>query len=494
MKDNIDTVSVKRITWKYLSLILFLILAGIALATGLAVHFIHKDEIVHESFQRDVLSKDFGELVNFYRNVASNLSRKHELRDILEFSDIDQAELWARNTRSLLSEAIGVALIDRDGQVLGEPLQLRLGNQCLLDLKHMLSDKQISQPPVHNDVPRLAHFDIIQPVSVNGETIGLLFMSFSLDVLQHRAEQLVAEGQYLLIEDVQGRKLAQVGELPEVNDEHLDHVRVTIVDTDWHMHYIARHDETSQLFVIAVLIGVVILAITTLVTFILSGRLVRLLQNDFNLIRSKLESVTSGSVDIDVNEGRVLLETAVIMEDVSLIVEQIKQLSMYDSLTGLLNRRVFEDEIERHLELVSRGFLFRLVLLDLDHFKQVNDAYGHDVGDEVLVVLADSLRERCRSTDVLARLGGDEFALIMPGEISTSLDDFYTDLNTLFVSKQALINNGQGIESPCQISAGAVSIGREADYDIKQLMKQADQLLYEAKRAGRATIRYSSSH
>ena len=499
MNADISTISIKHITWKYLFLILIIVLAGIALSTGIAIHSIQQDEIVHESFQRNVLSKDFSELVTFYRDIASNMSNRHELIDILEFGDIDKAVSWAKNTRDLFPESIGVALINVDGEILGEPLQLRLGKQCIRDLEHKLSDKMIGQPAVHDDVPSLAHFDIIQPVKYQDQTVGLLFMSFSLNILQRRAEQLVDEGQYLLIEDNTGKKLAHVGQLSEVDDIHVDHIRIKIPETDWHIHYMARHDEGHHLFYIALAVSFVILIATAFLILLFSSRLVSFLQDDFRLIRNKLSNILADSGDVVIHKQVVLKETAGIMNDVSLIVEKIKhsneklkQLSTYDALTGLLNRRVFNEELVHHIALAGRGLGFRLVLLDLDRFKIVNDTYGHAVGDEVLVALSDSLRERCRTTDLLARLGGDEFALIMPGDTSMSLDDFYHDLDALFVSKQACINKGQGIDSPCHLSAGAVSVASGSQHDSKQLMEQADKLLYEAKHAGRAKIHFTT--
>jgi diguanylate cyclase (GGDEF)-like protein len=134
----------------------------------------------------------------------------------------------------------------------------------------------------------------------------------------------------------------------------------------------------------------------------------------------------------------------------------------------------------------------RLILLDLDLFKQVNDRYGHGVGDEVLGALAESLRERCRNSDILARLGGDEFALILPGTPGdgNELDRWFKDLEQRFIQKQMQINGGKGIDPQCRISAGSVVIDENSGKDIKSLMTIADQQLYEAKRAGRAKICY----
>ena len=95
---------------------------------------------------------------------------------------------------------------------------------------------------------------------------------------------------------------------------------------------------------------------------------------------------------------------------------QLKHLAEHDPLTGLLNRRSFERELEQLASsIVRNGRSAALLVLDLDHFKQVNDTLGHSAGDELIVSLADVLKRRLRSTDVVARLGGDEFAVIQTG-------------------------------------------------------------------------------
>jgi len=95
--------------------------------------------------------------------------------------------------------------------------------------------------------------------------------------------------------------------------------------------------------------------------------------------------------------------------------DQLHHLVVHDLLSGLLNSRGFEAELDRQVALVARyGASGALMVLDLDHFKQVNDTLGHKAGDEIIVSMADTLRLSVRKTDVVARLGGDEFAIILP--------------------------------------------------------------------------------
>ena len=94
---------------------------------------------------------------------------------------------------------------------------------------------------------------------------------------------------------------------------------------------------------------------------------------------------------------------------------ELRHMADHDPLTGLLNRRSFERELERHVAYVERyGPRGAAIVLDLDHFKTINDTLGHSAGDELIVRVAHALRSRLRESDVLARLGGDEFAILLP--------------------------------------------------------------------------------
>ncbi len=155
----------------------------------------------------------------------------------------------------------------------------------------------------------------------------------------------------------------------------------------------------------------------------------------------------------------------------------------HDLLTGLLNRRGFERAIAR-LPQEEAG---ALLVLDLDHFKGINDAYGHPGGDAVLRALGDRLAPSLRPGHILARLGGEEFAILLPGSGARSAQELARRLRDAVRARPFMIP-GQG-EVAITVSVGGAR-GRPKSFDT--LMQRADSALYAAKRAGRDRCRFAA--
>jgi diguanylate cyclase (GGDEF)-like protein len=148
-----------------------------------------------------------------------------------------------------------------------------------------------------------------------------------------------------------------------------------------------------------------------------------------------------------------------------------------DPLTGLLNRRGFDERAAAELSPAVRGSRpFALVSLDIDHFKLVNDQWGHDVGDQVLRHVGGLLREQARDGDILARFGGEEFVALLP--------DADLDGAQMFADRvrESLVRRTGGLPA-VRLSAG-IRVG-EPSSEVTALLAEADLALYDAKRAGR---------
>jgi len=153
-----------------------------------------------------------------------------------------------------------------------------------------------------------------------------------------------------------------------------------------------------------------------------------------------------------------------------------------DALTGLLNRRGFDSRMEFALALARRsGRPLSVVSLDVDHFKGVNDRFGHEAGDEVLRRLAQTLQQRLRASDVIARLGGEEFAVVLP---DTAAED-------ALAIAQSIVDGMAAQEDPLvgriTVSAGIASL-RDAPDSALELLRRSDAALYAAKGQGRNRV------
>jgi diguanylate cyclase (GGDEF)-like protein len=163
---------------------------------------------------------------------------------------------------------------------------------------------------------------------------------------------------------------------------------------------------------------------------------------------------------------------------------QFMRMAQCDSLTGIYNRKHFMSEAEyslRYAQRSARGAC--LVLIDLDHFKLINDTYGHATGDQVLRRAVAACQEHMRSTDVFGRLGGEEFGVLLP---ECSMDSGIERAEAIRRSV-AMLSDQPDPGIPVSASFGVAFTG-ESGYDLRQLLVDADQALYRAKRAGRNCV------
>ncbi|WP_102958994.1 GGDEF domain-containing protein [Mangrovicella endophytica] len=162
----------------------------------------------------------------------------------------------------------------------------------------------------------------------------------------------------------------------------------------------------------------------------------------------------------------------------------LKHAALTDPLTGMNNRRLFDEALTQYLEEFRRvGRPLGLMLLDLDHFKSVNDMHGHDVGDAVLCEVARCLGDYTRYHDIAARMGGEEFAIIVPNAAMPELTAY---ANRIRRAVEGLVITSNGKKVRVTISVGlAVADGTE---DAPGFLKRADVKLYDAKTGGRNRI------
>lgn len=163
---------------------------------------------------------------------------------------------------------------------------------------------------------------------------------------------------------------------------------------------------------------------------------------------------------------------------------RLASLATIDGLTGIPNRRSLDDQLTVVTSETKRGKPFCLALIDLDHFKNINDELGHDIGDEVLQRFAKTLRESVRKSDFVARYGGEEFAVIFP---NTPLHQAIPICERIRQRAKEISLGNHTLTVSIGVAYGDVS------HDAKTVLKKADDALYQAKRSGRDKVIAGSS-
>jgi two-component system cell cycle response regulator len=163
----------------------------------------------------------------------------------------------------------------------------------------------------------------------------------------------------------------------------------------------------------------------------------------------------------------------------------LEHAAVTDGLTGAQNRRYFDEALREYIgEFQKIGKPLGLLILDLDHFKSINDTHGHDIGDEVLKAVARCLCEMTRYHDVVARLGGEEFGIVVPNMDGPQLLKFADRIRKSVAA--IVVPVGESVRLRVTTSVGlALWDGRES---AEEIYRRADQYLYEAKRLGRNRI------
>jgi diguanylate cyclase (GGDEF)-like protein len=208
-----------------------------------------------------------------------------------------------------------------------------------------------------------------------------------------------------------------------------------------------------------------------------SGKVLGMMQ----LVNNDMEVYARGAMLL-----QALADYAAIAIENARAVNRIQELSITDDCTGLYNARhlftVLSEEVRRSERF---GYIFSLLFLDLDHFKQVNDEYGHLVGSKLLGQVGHALRENLRLVDAAFRYGGDEFAILLPQTGKDASLLVARRLMRMFRTKEWL--GGQRIAMALRASIGIASYPEDGTTP-QAIVQRADELMYEVKQAGRNNI------
>jgi diguanylate cyclase (GGDEF)-like protein len=191
---------------------------------------------------------------------------------------------------------------------------------------------------------------------------------------------------------------------------------------------------------------------------------------------------------VDANSGPLqeLIELASISIAGLNLRARLEHQSIRDGLTGLFNRHFMEIALDRELRRAARhNKPVAIMMLDIDHFKQFNDTYGHEAGDTVLRELGDALLQAVRNEDILCRFGGEEFVAIFP-ELSLAAAMERAEYLRRMVSEIRVRSRGESLRE-ITLSIGVAVYPQHAE-TLEEIMRAADRALYEAKHLGRNRV------
>lgn len=184
---------------------------------------------------------------------------------------------------------------------------------------------------------------------------------------------------------------------------------------------------------------------------------------------------------------RTLLRRQRFQESLRTSYKRSIDLALTDELTGLYNRRFFNSHFDNLLKQAAEAWkAVSMLMIDIDHFKSINDTWGHDEGDRVLVEVAHRLKRCVRECDLVARLGGEEFVVVMPDARTGIGLQVAERLRQAIEGTQILLHNGK--EIPVTISVGLASSIQGEPVTRPVMIKAADEALYKAKRSGRNRV------
>jgi diguanylate cyclase (GGDEF)-like protein len=190
--------------------------------------------------------------------------------------------------------------------------------------------------------------------------------------------------------------------------------------------------------------------------------------------------------DAEVRLALSLTQPAAMAVENARLFDEVQRLATLDGLTGTYNRRHFMDLAQDKYESARRfGHALTAVMLDVDHFKAINDQHGHHVGDQVLRALAERCRSALRSIDVLGRFGGEEFAILLPGTTRHNAATILAERIRHRVADEPIVTDAGPVRVTISVGVAAME---DSTHSPEELFKRADAALYEAKQAGRNRV------
>ncbi|NOX76436.1 MAG: diguanylate cyclase [Gammaproteobacteria bacterium] len=473
-------LSVKLMAYVGVAVIVALFLAIIAANLLLARNHFQPSEAVAQHLS-DKAESIHGQLL-LLRQIVGNVAVQPTTQDILEYNDTSGAQAWALQMRRFLPQAIGVALLAENGQVLGEPAGHQLGPQCFSDLVRISQGGGVPVPPVHRQDPRNEHYDLTAPVLDEAENpIGTLIVSFRLDTLRELVKNSANANQNLTLRDGHGEIIARQINL---DGEHNTHSSTLAIDgTNWQLSLTEKAPASLPSFFSLVTFNISALLLAVGVVIFLLRFAMRRLSTDFENVKGLLNRLTEDTLPDNGLPTPLLRETAEILPTIGLIhrkLDKKRQLlerhQLTDSLTGLPNQRQFDIDFTRAYDFARRGADVCTAALHLSGL----DPLTPEQREQAIKVLGRTLRDNARKVDYVAQLEDGQFVLLMFGMKADSATSRLERLHALFLHQQ---KQHPAIEDEhiCGFCCGYTLIHGHRDNNAAEVLERARGALAEAE-------------
>lgn len=461
-----------------------MLVGGVGLSLWFSLQVDERNQQHALQLDADAARTGLSRRLDYYRTLVDSIASDPALEDLIRFGDTVAQQQWAESRRRLIPDLFGLALLTPKGEVLGNAASLQVGPACQAELSNRgpLRERKLH---LHREMPGAEHIDLVSAVQgFDGEILGGVFLSMRLAPLQRILDESMHHGDAIALFDAAGETVVSSGKVAGAARE----IRLNVGDAGWTLVARAPIQKLAHSGKVQIIVGGVTLLAVLLLGFGMLG-LRRALLRDVDATRAALTALTHGKPIPAIVPHYVEFQPAA--EDINRIAqqlhdqrEQLATLSLTDSLTGLPNRRAFEIQFPHMLGLADRGHAIALVLIDVDHFKAINDQLGHAAGDQALVALAKTLTALTRSSDMTSRLAGDEFTVLLSGLDNPGVEVWYQRLVDHFRGEL----RATGLQVDNTISAGQTWLQGMAGDSIGKALARADYALYQAKARGRGQL------
>lgn len=453
------------------------------------------------SFQQAGAAQTAGEvaarinlLIGQQRQALEKLAHQPTVVAALQRGTAPERTRKQEEIKSLLPGAAAVHLLTRNSA--GDwTAATALDAACLDYVRRLAAAKVPTAPEFHGADTPAAHYDLAVPVRDENRNLhGYLLAAFDPAPLQAILEQSLPRNSYMELQQAPGRGAVQaVLTAGEVANDTGASVTSTLGDSRWTLLYqpagspLALFTGRMKYLLAAIL---VLAGIMLVVLFRLYRRTVTAVRHDIKSLIRMFRDLREGSVRV--GYPMALREFSEIFDYLrdrgqKLVAEKekMKNMGLLDHLSQLNNRRYFEQRLKELFEASRANGPSSVLIIDMDHFKQVNDNHGHDAGDALIVGFANALRKVVRQTDVLARLGGDEFCIIYA---FAPLDKAKVLVDRLRRQLPREIPLTKGVIHRLRWTGG-LSAMHDKDVKPDDVLWRADQALLQAKETGRNITR-----